>query len=486
MRKISGRIVPVGLAVGMLCAGISLDAHAWGSRTRSAIVNTAVHLVANRVGLPLQDRSEDLQAGALASADKVEALFPGYERDPLSAIEVEMRLLASTGGKVDRYYAYRLGMLGRIVADYLAPLRTASPAIRDLYYADVDKRISTVALKIPELKKVDAATYFSASVQAASQNDPLILRDYSSGTGFAGVAANLLPKDAMRSAAGVADVWFTLLSGGRVHGNISDAQLQQYVSDAYDYYIQNGKAGEIKAVADRLDILTPPTADMRVKLGDLLLSAQEPEQAMAAFRDAKRMDPDRRDIDERMAKYYTSQGSEALGENRLDQALSAFDSALSASPGNIEAETGRLDTARKIQEREARLTEDRAILEQAAKYEEMAQQEESGKRYAEAISLLRQASSEYARVRPESTVEYERGRSAIADIGSKITDLENGIMGNAQAYGGKGFALDTASFLRSSAGALDRQALQGIIDADYEARMRTLETDLGPALQIAP
>lgn len=486
MRNLRGRAMAIGLAASLLGAGIAPWAHAWGPRTRGAMVTTAVHIVSDKVGLPLGDRTEDVQAGALAPEDKFEALFPGYARDPLSAIEVEMRLLTAAGGKVDRYYAYRLGMLGRLVADYLAPMRTAPPTFRDLYYADVDKRIGTVALKVPELRPVEISIYFSRIAQAASANDSLILRDYSTGTGFPGVAAGLLPKDALRAASAIADVWYTILASGGAPGNVSDVQLQQYVMGAYEYYIQNGKTGEIKIIADRLDALTPPTADMRVKLGDLLLSAQEADRAMAAYRDAQRMDPDRRDVSERMAKYYIAQGNNALGENRLDEALSAFESALSASPGEIEAETGRLDAVHKIEEREARLSEDRAILEQAAKYEEMGEQEEAAKRYAEAIALLRQALAEYNRIRPESVAEYARSRSAVSNIGNRIQDLEQSIMENAQAYSGKGFSLDIPVFVKKSSNALDRLALQALIDDEYEARVRALEKELGPALQIQP
>jgi len=377
-------------------------------------------------------------------------------------------------------------MLGHLVADYLAPMRMAAPNIRDLYYADVDKRIGTIALTVPQLRAVDAVSYFTNIAQAASVNDALILRDYSAGTGFPGVAANLLPKDALRAASAVADVWYTLLGGGHVSGNVSSLQLQRYVNDAYEYYIQNGNVGEIKMVSERLDALTPPTADMRVRLGDLLLSVHQADRAMAAYRDAKRMDPARRDVDERMAKYYIAQGNNALGEKRLDEALASFESAVSASPGDTEAETGRLDAVHKIEEREARLAEDRAVLEQAGKYEEMAQQEESEKRYAEAVSLLRQASAEYNRIRPESAPEYARGRSAVSNIGNHIQDLEQGIMENAQVYSGKGFSLDIPAFVRNSSNELDRKALQALVDKEYEARVRALEKEIAPALQIAP
>ncbi len=476
-----GRLLMLGVALWSL----AFSAAAWAPQTRAAMVNTAIHLVSRNANLPLRDLAEDVRAGALIPQELQNSLYPGYEADPVSAIEVEMQLLSAAGGRIDRYYAYRLGALGRLVADYVAPMRGGDPVYRNLYYADVDKHIGGIALELTAPRMVEPSAYFPERVRAAAANDTLIGRDYASGLGFSGVAAGLLAKDAMRAASAVVDVWHTVIASKALAASISEQQLQAYVLGAYQYYIDSGNIAELNPAAKRLDTLTPPTADMRTRLGDLLMAGGATESAIQAYQEALRLEPGRPDATEKIAAYYAKKGQDQLGEARLDDALSSFEKALEANPGQIEAETGRIQTVRGIEEREARLSADRAIMDQAANYEELAEAEATDGKYAEAIALLRQASSEYERVSPESVSEYQQSRDAINEIGVRVRDLKEGIVSNAQLYGGRGFELDRGADAVKATKGMDAQALEAYLQKAYEAQMAQLEARLAPALKYS-
>ena len=448
------------------------------------MVSTAVHLVSKQVNLPLKDMMEDVRAGALLSPERLKELHPGYEGDLLGAIEMEIKLLQAAGGMVDRYYAFRLGALGGMIVEYTSPMRTAPAAYRNLYYADVDKSIQSVRLDPPRVRSIEYQSYFAERAAAASANDAMILREYTSGTGFSGMASRSLPQDALRSASAVAEVWYTLLAGNRVVADVSEKQMQKYVLEAYSFYIRGGHLAELKRVSERIDRLAPFTADMHVAVGDLYSAAGVAENAVASYELALEMAPERKEVVEKVSAYYAQAGQAALDEDRLEEALRCFDAALSANPLHMEAEAGRLDAVKRIEAREARLANDRATLDQGASYEDLAEEEASRGRYAEAISLLRQASATYAQVGTEFLVEGQRAQRAVNDIAYRIQELKQSIMENAQAYSGKGFALDLDVLIREQGKELDAQTLERLLQNTLKREMMQVEEDLGAKLAI--
>lgn len=475
------RLFICGGLAALLCA---LPAHAWSPQTRAAIVSSASFILNKNTNIPLRERAEDLRLGAMLPDDNLAKLFLDYQNDPIGAITVEMQVLKAVNGQVDRYYAYRLGALGRLVADYTAPMRGAPGAYQNLYYADVDRHLGNLPMDIPKLQLVEPGAYFPGLLRQAAVNDAMIQQDYRNGTGLSAFVAAQLGKDIQRSATAVAEVWNTVFSRSALPGNVSNAQLERYAMDAYAYYIHEGFAKELSSVAARLDALTPPTAEMRAQLGDLYIEAKEPDKAMAAYKEAVSLDPSRKDVVEKVSAYYAASGKLALDAKRLDDALAAYDTALQHNPGDLAAETGRLNTTRQIEVREERIAGDRDILNQAAQYEDMAEQEATDGRFAEAISLLHQAAAEYGRVNPESVTEHQRAKTAIERIGVRVQDLKQGIMANVQQYGGKGFALDAHVFSAAPTKDIDTQALQRILSAEYEKQMKALEEQLARKLEI--
>ena len=265
MRSTSSKTVTVLLAVAL-----AMPAAAWGPRTELTIVNTAMKLYSKEQNVPLNRRAKDVQRGAAVSAETLGALYVTLAVGPVHAIETEMALLQSVyGNNLDPYFAYRLGTLGKLVAELTAPMRGADPIYRERYYADVDRNISNgVNLQSSKRRLVESSLYFNDRQAEARNNDTLIVEDYRSGSGFNGLAQSLLEDDAGRSIRAVADVWHTIISGPGVQANVSADQKRAFVLDAFSFYTQRRNPAEIDAVSRRLATIAEETTDMQVAVGD--------------------------------------------------------------------------------------------------------------------------------------------------------------------------------------------------------------------------
>src|SRR5688500_15464358 len=111
-------------------------AHGWGPRTQLTIVSSAANLITKETGVALNRMDSELNAGAMVPYETLSAQYPELPDNPVPAIEAEMYLLqAVRGERVDPYFAYRLGILGKLVAEATAPLRAVSATYRNLYYS---------------------------------------------------------------------------------------------------------------------------------------------------------------------------------------------------------------------------------------------------------------------------------------------------------------------------------------------------------------
>src|SRR5690606_7320146 len=104
---------------------------------------------------------------------------------PVQAIESEMVLLrAMRGDKLDNYFAYRMGLLGKLVAQITAPMAESNPTYRNLYYTDVERAIEATSVTNLPKQNVDPADYFSRRVAEANANNDVIQKEYESGVGI--------------------------------------------------------------------------------------------------------------------------------------------------------------------------------------------------------------------------------------------------------------------------------------------------------------
>lgn len=459
-------------------------ADAWGPRTQVSVVTNALYMLSKDGNIPLTRLERDLRAGAMTSIDTIEEDHPGFRGNPAGAIESEMRLLLRVRGeRVDPYFAYRLGMLGKMVAVATAPMRGANPAHREQYFNDVDQRIQGVSLRPSRRAFTDPRAYLEVVILEANANNEAIARSYQTGAGFSDIANMTLPEDITRSVRAVGDVWRGVLAGASM-GDISEGQLQRYVLGAFDFYITRRNPDEIEAAFTRLAALTPFTPDMHVHIGDLLSGAGLEERAMQEYEEVRRMAPDRRDVIEKIAEFNVRRGHEALEKKQLETALDAFDKARTADPLHATAERDHLMVEAMVIARDARMAADREALRRASDLETRAEQEAMHGRYAEAITLLREAESAYTAVSEEFPLENQQRIRGLNAVRYRTQEMKQEITGNAQLFSGAGFGLDAARMARQQLAKPDLNALQEMINSAYQEEVQALQARMQSSLSI--
>lgn len=465
------------LLAGLLSAIAAFPADAWSPATQQAVVTTAAQVLSKEGTLQLTRFDRDVRDGAAASDETLARLLPGLATGPVQAIESEMRLLASVRrDAVDPYFAYRLGVLGRLVARITAPLANDKSNYRAQYYQDVERNIRQIPLKLSQRKVVDPGAYFERACQLADVRKDLVLKDYQEGLGFNGIAKAQLSDDYSRSVDAVADVWYTILTGSAVQASVSEAQLSDYVVAAMAYYVARRNNAEIDASLRRLSALTPETPDLAKRIGDMFYDAGYYENAIAQYQIVLRAQPARKDVVERISAYYVKVGDEMLAEKRLQQAYDAYAKALEVNPLHPDAEGKRLKAESLISQRDARLDAARRSIEDAAKLETDAEQMIARERFAEAISALKEARLRYEEVTDEFPTEYQAASLGLSNVDAKLRDLKTNLIENAQSLSGTGFVFEVQKATAKGFKDFDEQALKTLNMNRLTAEMGRLRT----------
>ena len=275
-------------------------------------------------------------------------------------------------------------------------------------------------------------------VTQAKWND-LIAGEYQSGSGFRGTAAARLGIDISRSVNAVADVWWTIISSGTVPGDVSEAQLQRYVIDAYDFYVARNNTAEIDAADEGYRNLVKFTADMNGKIGDMLYAAGLRERAVKHYEEAVEEAPDRRDILEKVGNYHSEIAEENLKKGLLEEAMAGFEKALATNLLHPTAERSRLEVAAMIRQRDEQIALYQSQLKQAKDLQSLAEEEAAKNRFAEAMALLAVEES-YASVGDEFPTEAQQRARGIREVQTGLMNCSRG--SPIAAFSGVGFAPD--------------------------------------------
>lgn len=470
------------------CAAVVLcgcAAFAWGPRAQLSIVNMAQHLVSREQNIPLTRRQSEIRDGASISVVELEELHPDVRTDPLLAVESEIALLsAAKGTRLDAYFAWRLGALGKMVSRITAPMATADPDLRAQYYNDADQAIDSGSLSPTPRKTIDAMSQLERTIREAGSADELIESEYASGVGFRGAAATRLAGDASRSVNTVADVWWTIIASRAVPGNVSDEQLRRYVLRAYSFYIERGNMGEIEAADQHYADLVAFTPDMRARIGDMLYEAGFRERAVKEYEAVLAATPDRRDVVEKLGNYYVERAEDALEKNLLEEALAGFGKALEANALHPTAEQRRIEVAAMIRVRDELHEQYQMTLRQAENLGDLAEEEAARAHYAEAIALLQQSAATLREVGDEFPLEAQRRTRSLRDISHRINELNQALLNNAMVLSGAGFGPDLHMLLEENARGLEQEALDVLLQQTWQEEIRRLSTQLQPLQTI--
>lgn len=472
--KRAGIVLP---AIVLLCA-LCAPAWAWGPRTRVAVVSMASRIISRDTGAQLVKLDRDIRSGASIPQSELNELVPIASADPVSAIETEMYLLQSvSAGRVDPYFAYRLGVLGALVADATSPLADSEPAVRDLYHTDVEGVIERVQMKQSPRTKVEPATYFAEVRNDARKRRDLILTDYRQGIGFSGTAGTAISDDASRSVNAVADVFHTVLTGRVASANISPSQIRDYVVHAIQFYIKRGNDAETDAAYKRLAALNVATVDLQKQIGDMFYDAGKYERAMQEYNAVLAIEPTRRDVTERIAAYYVKLGDDALAEKELEAARDAYQNALNADKLQPNAQRKLIDAEKLIQERDARLNTARETITSADEKLSQAEQLAFRRDYGGAIALLYEAQSSYGTVTDEFASEYRLAQNGILTAESRLNQLRRDLVSNAPTLSGLGSGFTTRKQAADAASVLDAEALRALLRTQYDAEIDRLKSE---------
>lgn len=457
--------------------GVVGPAWAWGPKTRVAVVTTAARILSKESGANLARLERDIRNGASISPEELQELIPLAAANPVAAIESEMYLLqAVQSNRVDPYYAYRLGVLGSLVADATAPLADADPTYRNLYYADVEAAIDSVQIRPSKRAQVEPAAYFAERQRAANQRAELMISDYRSGVGFKGVAGTAISEDASRSVSAVADVMQAVLLGRVVAANISPTQIRDYVVRAIDFYIDRGNDAETESAYRRLIELGVATVDLQKRIGDMFYDAGRFPRAMQEYQAVLAAEPGRRDVIERISAYYVRVGDDELAANDLEGAVEAYRTALEADRLHPSAQQKLLDAQRLVRERDDRLAAMREALARAEEKVTEAERSAFRKDYGTAISQLYEAQRLYGSVTDEFAVEQRLANNGLVLVESKLDQLRGDLVSNAPSLSGLGSGMAIKQQAAAAADAVNEEALRALVQAQYKTELDKLRS----------
>ncbi len=459
------------------------SAFAWGPQAQVAIVSTAAEVITKQEGILLANLKADIRDGASIGSSQLNNLMPGWDSNPLISLQAQMDLLqAMRGERIDPYYAFRLGVLGKMAARLSAPLSQSSPVYRDLYYADAEVNITRVRWKLEKRRIVEPMTYFAEAQALADRNADVILKDYQEGVGFRGTASLSFADDASRSIAAVADVWFSILRGPAVAAAVSEDQMRTYYVDAMRFYVGRGNARETdaayKRIADR-GIMTP---DFQKKIGDLYFDGEYYDKAIREYESVLAVAPGRRDVIERISEYYIRMGDLAMKEDRLEEGEESFENAINADKLNSEAQLRLFDARAQIEARDERRAVSEAALGTAQAGLRESEQFIFAQKYADAMKYLQNSVQLFASVSNEFPDLYTTARSGELTAETRLSQVRGEIIDNSPNLSGAGARENVMRQAESAAEEMSKNALRALTQDQFEAALKALELEHGDLL----
>ena len=418
----------------------ALVASAWGPRAMRGITRTAMHVLPSDVGGALRQYEDEIFAGASISDEELLKRFPQYGfGDPVLTVSSEIELLRTAkAGGVSSYFAYRMGVLGQLVAAMNQPFFTVPgservPSLRERYEADAEVFSATgISYEASERRYLlDVRTYFEQQRGYLEDAETLIASEYDTGAGFRGYGKRSLSVHFTNAVNAVADAWFTVL--GEVPAGVQPAtrpvSLRGYYVDAIGFYLGRDDDDGASRTHRFLESAGLLEEDTLKRVGDQYYENARYEQAIALYRAVLEKAPRRTDVRRRISDYFFKRGLALLTEKQYEQAEEAFDEVLRSDVSRSDAREKKLEAERLIEERRASLELAQARVDDARKAIATAARAEAQRKFAEAVALYRQAGEAYAKVGDEFEEEYIEASRAATRIEARIAHLIEELVG---------------------------------------------------------
>ena len=457
-----------------MTALVAFPASAWGPKTKASVVLSSGHVFSKRSNVPNGQLQEYLKLGVYLSAEDELALYPDFSSHPINSIQREIYLLQSIkSDSIDPYFVYRMGALGKKVVELMAPMRSATPALRDAYYSDVEKSIARVNLTAKDVQVVNSRDYFTLRMRAAAENDRVISYDYKGSIRFQGVAGKSIHKDTSRAVAAVADVWHTIFTSPVNSVNISKSDMREYVLKAIDFHLKRNEIKNVKNVYKLAETKGIMTAEIRKKAGDLYYDNEYYEEALHIYHALLSENPRQRDVSNRVAQYHILMGDRATKAGNLEDARDAYQLAVQADAFEDEGSIKLTTMDITIQERDNRNIAQQKMIALAQTLVADANDAGRNRDYAAAIKLLQQAQTEYAGVTDEFPQLSKKKTLGMYTLKRNMTTMKESLIKNTQQLSGSGFVYD-AKRLASMTEDIAPSALHSILKAEYESAVKDI------------
>ncbi len=476
MRSVRWYSISVWLVVGILAGGT--PAWGWGTRTQQSIVQASTYVLSQDGRVLIIKLHRYTTEGAGISQEEMESLHPLFPVDPVGAIQKEMYLLQSVRtDRLDPYYAYRMGVLGKMVVQAVAPLTNAPPDVRFAYYADVDRSIQGVQLNPAKRKIVDPRPYFNRVTGEAQKYDQTIVLDYQRADGFRSFARAALPGDASRAVSAVADVWHTIFATQVEFANVEPGKMRNFLLGSIEFYLNRKNAPEAEDAYRRAAGLGILDAETRKEVADRFFAAGNKERAVDEYRMVLVEDPGRRDVVKKISSYYVSEGDVQLAKENLENARDAYATAVETDVLHPNAQRKLIDVRKKIADREARLIQSRDANDKARQLQTQAEEAAIRRNFARAIGILSEARTLLGSVSNEFIAESHMSQALLMSVNAQINQVKNELFNNAQTLSGSSRAISMQQ-LANAYPSQNREGLQSLLHQIFEDRMVEMDVRL--------
>lgn len=471
-----------GFAIAAMVAAC-LPAQAWGPRTDAAITLAAMRIVSRDSGLPMEGLRAEVREGAEIPLADLYELIPNADIAPIPAIEAEIELLQQVRGRsVDPYFAYRLGVLGKLVAQVTSPMTQAEQRWQKIFYADTEATTSGLNLVPQDRRAVDSQSYLRSVVAEANAQNDVIVEEYESGIGFDGIARASSAKNISRSIHAVADVWYTILSRESAVG-LAETQTREYIVGGLDFYISRGNSREIERAYEKLSQLAYISPALRERIGTMFFDAGRFERAVAEYEQVLREEPSRSEVAVRLSNHYIDVGDDAVDDGRLEDALEAYTKAVEYNKSEEAAHLKLAKAETLIRERSARMAASEGAITEAEELQEEAEMLVINGRTADAVALLYEAQMLYSTITSEFPQFASAARVGTANVSSRISQLQQRLTEDVAMLSGTG--IDAAVREEAHEAALNNsiEILKALRGAYFSKELARIQADLADNLR---
>ena len=447
------------LLLAMVVFSITLEATAWGPQAKQVIMNTSLQLLRREYSERYFDGMEfkftkDLLQGALDGPTDVLDVQWQTRADVLNTVKTEINLLREVRKYgVGSYFAYRLGVIGGLVADCCLPYSLGidegpqSAELRERVNVDTDEHLQSFRFgwNDRQLQFVETvADYLAETKTYSPEAKDMIAVDYAHGAGYDGYLKNGADVFYTRACIAVADIWHTVLrlEGGIFETLPSDRAIAWYFADEIEYLLlSKGNVPDAERAYDHFVSADPGIPEAYERIGDHYYRFGDMGRAVDEWRIAASISsPIRQRVVEKLSDHFISVGKEKLAqgtaprppEGALQDAVEAFREALGVDRANEEAAQLLAEAQFAKKEREAL---QQAMIEIIASAEQILAQAERAADaglYEQAISTYEKAKNLCRGVGDDFPDQEKQARDLAADADSSIAGILNRVLETAQ------------------------------------------------------